>query len=398
MIALKTTLTSLLAAAILVPVPTAAQTHRDSWQRTADVAVALGAVPGAHVADIGAGDGYFTRYLQEAVGSGGRVYAVDISRETVARLRGRLDVAGARNVDVILGAPDDPRLPFGSLDGALIVNAYHEFTEYVAMLEAIRQALKPGGRLVIVDNPPDDPASTRNEQTAAHNIDIGLVSAELRDAGFVTLHQDSEFIADSADGHNHRMWLLSVRRPLQDPLMERFPDAAAGPEGQFACPFPADHDALAERPSPADSVETRLAATRVKVCYSRPSMRGRTIMGGLVPFGEPWRTGANEATVLRTDRPVSVGDIRLEPGWYSLYTVPEPDAWTVVLNRLPDRMGIPIDDWVRSHDVGRLTVPVESTGQRVERLTIRFEPVGADSAALIIEWERTRARIPVAVM
>jgi predicted methyltransferase len=389
---------SLAAALLAAGAPTAASqdddAHRDAFQRVTDVATALGAVPGAYVADVGAGNGYFTHRLRAAVGAEGRVYAVDISRSTVARLRNVLDRVGTRNVDVILGEPDDPRLPFGSLDGALIVNAYHEMAEYSSMLGAIRDALRPGGRLVILDNPPNDSAASRDSQTEGHQIHIGLVAAELRNAGFELLREDPGFIQDTTDGHRHRMWLLAARRPLHDPPTQRLP-GAAGPDGLFGCPFPASPAALAQRLSPPDSAETRIGGGRVKVCYSRPSMRDRIVMGGVIPFGTPWGTGANEATVLRTDRSLSVGDVRLEPGWYSLYTVPDSVTWTVVLNGLAARNGSPIDDWVRSHDVGRFAVPVEETDQPIEQLTLRFEPEGAAAAALIIEWERTRVRVPV---
>jgi len=386
-----------LTALVAGPAPAMAQeddAHRDAWQRVADVAAALGAVPGAHVADLGAGGGYFTHRLLARTGPQGRVYAVDISRSAVARLRAVLDRQGTRNADVILGRPDDPRLPFGSLDGALIVNAYHEMTEYPAMLEAIREALRPGGRLVILDNPPGDTAASRDAQTERHQIHLGLVAAEVRDAGFELLRSDPDFVADSADGHRHREWLLAARRPLHDPPVHRLPGAPAGPEGLFACPFPASRTALAERLSPPDSAETQVGGGRIKVCYSRPGMRGRTIMGGVVSFGAPWATGANEATVIRTERALSLGDVRLEPGWYSLYAVPQSDAWTVVVNRLAARNSAPIDEWVRSHDVGRITAPVETVDQPLERLTLRFEPQDA-AAVLIIEWERTRVRIPV---
>jgi predicted methyltransferase len=400
-----TTLTTLLAGALLAGALLAAgapdaagqdgASHRDDFQRPADVAAVLGAGPGAHVADIGAGGGYFTQHLRRTVGPEGRIYAVDISRDAVTRLRGVLDLEGVRNVDVILGEPDDPRLPFGSLDGALIVNAYHEMTEYRAMLDAIREALRPGGRLVILDKPPSDPGASRAAQTGDHQLHIALAAGDLRDAGFEIVREDPGFIQDTTGGHDHRMWLIGARRPLEDPVIQRFPGAPAGTAGSFACPFPGPAGALAERLSPPDSAEAVVGGARVKVCYSRPSMRGRAIMGELVPFDEPWRTGADEATVLRTDRPLDVGGVRLEPGWYSVYTVPGRDAWTVVLNRLADRAGVPIDDWVRAHDVGRLTLPVEPTSEPVEALTLRFDPTGAGPATLVLEWERTRVRVPV---
>lgn len=370
--------------------------HRDAYQRVPDVASALGARPGAHVADVGAGGGYFTHHLRRAVGEIGRVYAVDIAQTQVARLRHDLDLAGARNVDVILGEPDDPKLPYGSLDGALIVNAYHEMTEYPEMLAALRASLRPGGRLVILDNPPPDSIADRDGQTERHEIRIDIVADELAQAGFEVLERDARFIDDLHDDHRHRMWLLVSRRPLQDPQPARLPGAPPGPDGLFACSFPrAGMESLADRRSPADSAETRLGSTRVKLCYGRPAARGRAIMGDLVPFGEPWRMGADEATALRVERPVRLGDVRLEPGWYSLYATPEPDAWTVTVNRIADRNGLIIDEWVRAHDVGSFTVPVERTGDHVESLTMRFEPGGAESALLLIEWERTRVRVPV---
>jgi hypothetical protein len=228
------------------------------------------------------------------------------------------------------------------------------------------------------------------------------VAGELTEAGFEVVEQDPAFVSHAEESHEHVMWLLVARRPLRDPPVERLPGAPQGPDGLFACPFTAGSEALAARLSPPDSVESRVGPARVKVCYSRPARRGREVMGDLVPFGTPWRTGANEPTVLRTDRPISVGDVRLEPGWYSLYTVPEPDAWTVVVNRLPDwdpMAMMVIDEWVRSHDVGRFTVPAEHTARPIESLTMRFEATsaGGSAASLVIEWEETRVRVPIRV-
>lgn len=386
-----------MSALLLTPDAAASQDRpqRDAWQRVPAVLEALGAGPGAHLADIGAGGGYFTHHLRRAVGVEGRVYAVDISRSSVARLRAELDRLGVQNVDVILGEPDDPRLPFGSLDGALIVNSYHEMTEYRAMLAGIRSALRPGGRLVILDNPARDPGSSREAQTERHELHIDLAARELLEAGFEVVDQDPLFIVGTEEGTGPRMWLLTSARPVLDPPTQRLEGAPAGRAGLFACPFREPPEALAERLSPPDSAETRLGAARVKVCYSRPAARGRAIMGELVPFRTPWRAGANEATVLRTDRPVRVGDVHLEPGWYSLYIVPDPEEWTVVVNRLADRDGVPIDEWVRSHDVGRITAAVEDPGSLVEDLTVRFESEARESAWMVIEWERSRVRVPV---
>src|SRR5262245_42022559 len=99
--------------------------QREAWQRVGDILRAMDARPGATVADIGAGDGFFTSRLAAAVGPSGRVYAVDISDSALERLRKRLDEQAIRNVTVINGTTADPRLPAGLLDAALIVNAYH---------------------------------------------------------------------------------------------------------------------------------------------------------------------------------------------------------------------------------------------------------------------------------
>ena len=156
---------------------------RDAWQRPSEVLDALGARAGARVADIGSGSGYFTVRLAERVGRGGRVYAVDVDRAALDRLRERVSRDGLGQVEVVLGEGGDPRLPSG-LDAVLIVDAYHEFREYEAMLQAICRALVPGGRLVIIDGeaPGDRP---RTEYHRLHRIPSEVVQQEVLRHGFV---------------------------------------------------------------------------------------------------------------------------------------------------------------------------------------------------------------------
>src|SRR5690606_8924513 len=85
--------------------------------------------------------------------------------------------------------------------------------------------------------------------------------------------------------------------------------------------------------SPRDTARASIAGANVMIDYGRPSARGRTVMGGLVPYNDVWRTGANAATQLITDAPLRVGDVRLEPGSYSLFTVPRRGAWDLIINR-----------------------------------------------------------------
>lgn len=151
----------------------------------------------------------------------------------------------------------------------------------------------------------------------------------------------------------------------------------------------------AERPSPLDSTKLAVGDREVTLCYGRPSARERDIMGGLVPWGEPWRLGADEPTTIHTPVGLFLGEVPLEPGSYSLYVVPEPDRWTVYVNDEWRRWGIPIDDGVRASELGSLTVHPEPTRDHVETLQARFEPPDSTPAELVFEWERTRIRIPV---
>jgi hypothetical protein len=157
----------------------------------------------------------------------------------------------------------------------------------------------------------------------------------------------------------------------------------------------ADRAAAAERASPLGETDFTLGGEEAKICYGRPSVRGREIMGELVPFGRPWRLGANEATALHLPFAAVVGGLVLEPGSYSLYAIPGESEWTFVVNTNFERWGIPIDDEVMATDAGRFTCPASATEGPVERLTFRWEPEGAARGELVMEWENTRVGIPI---
>jgi ubiquinone/menaquinone biosynthesis C-methylase UbiE len=147
--------------------------------------------------------------LAKEVGATGRVCAVDISERALSQLRRLVEDEGLENVEVVRGEFDDPKLPQGSLDAVLVVNAYHEMTEYEAMLAGMLDALKPGGRLVMLDHIPSDPSESRGQQTADHDIGIDIVEREIQEAGFEMLERYEEF-ADG--GRNTRQWMLVARR------------------------------------------------------------------------------------------------------------------------------------------------------------------------------------------
>ena len=124
---------------------------RDLWQRPDQIMDALGIADASVVADIGAGSGWFTIRLARRVGPRGLVYAEDVQKEMINAILRRVGREGFNNVQARLGSNNDPRLPPASLDAALMVDAYHEVADRVTMLANLAKALKPGGRLGIVD-------------------------------------------------------------------------------------------------------------------------------------------------------------------------------------------------------------------------------------------------------
>ena len=176
-------------------------------------------------------------------------------------------------------------------------------------------------------------------------------------------------------------------------------DAAPPPAQQQASVSctPSPNMPVAGRPSAYDSTAVTLGGSTALVCYGRPSMRGRTIFGGLVPYDTIWRTGANEPTIIHLPFAASIAGIAVEPGSYSLYTVPGRQQWQVIVNRSTSQWGIEnqYNAAVRAQEVGRATVPVEQTTAPVETFAIRSEPGGGNAASLVLEWENSRIRVPI---
>src|SRR5687768_8349392 len=186
--------------------------RREHWQRVPDIFAALGVKPGSRIADLGSGDGWLTLQLARELGPSGRVFAVDISESALNRLRETVAKDALRNVEIVLAADDDPRLPVGTLDGVVILNAYHEVTKRVPVLEGVRRALKPGGVLVIVDNLPTDSTWTREQQAARHGLGLDFARAELEAQGFDIVSTDPKFI-DNRNGDHRQQWMI-VARPV----------------------------------------------------------------------------------------------------------------------------------------------------------------------------------------
>lgn len=164
-----------------------------------------------------------------------------------------------------------------------------------------------------------------------------------------------------------------------------------------ACITSASAGSLAKRASPLDSVAFELGSARVKICYGRPSARGRTMIGGAsVPLGKLWRTGANEPTMLHTTGPIVVAGVKLDPGTYSLYTVPDKEQWTIILNRSTTQWGDEgsYSESIKKEEVGRGYAGASPLPEHVEQFTIRAETKGG-YGALVMEWENTKVVIPL---
>ncbi len=163
---------------------------RDAKLQTDRVLDLLGIKPGSHVADIGAGSGWFSVRAARRVGKTGTVQAVEINRAYLRYIRRRAAKENLPNIHTILGRPDNPLLPKRSIDAAVLLKTYHEVAQPVALLRHVREALRPGGRLAIID---------RNGIGTDHGLNADVVIKEAAEAGFVLDSQHDFVKAEDLD-------------------------------------------------------------------------------------------------------------------------------------------------------------------------------------------------------
>jgi predicted methyltransferase len=199
------------------------ESEREKTERVPDILAALGVKDGAHVADVGSADGFYTLRIAKAVAPTGKAYAIDIEQKSLDKLRERAQKEAIANVEIILSEPADPKLPPGALDAVLIRNAYHEMIAYRDILKGVMSGLKPGGLLVvsegISDNLLDKP---REQQVKEHYIAPGIVEAELREAGFEIVGRDDAFTRFTGRTVVGGYWLIRARRPSGGGLQVRW--------------------------------------------------------------------------------------------------------------------------------------------------------------------------------
>jgi hypothetical protein len=145
--------------------------------------------------------------------------------------------------------------------------------------------------------------------------------------------------------------------------------------------------------SPRDTVRAEFAGAHLLVDYGRPSQRGRTILGGIVPWGQVWRTGANAATQFETDRDLVIGGTPIKAGKYTLWTLPAESGTQLIVNAETGQWGT---DYNASHDVAHIPVRTASLGAPVEQFTIALEPAAA-GGTLRMQWGTTEWTVPVEV-
>jgi Protein of unknown function (DUF2911) len=148
--------------------------------------------------------------------------------------------------------------------------------------------------------------------------------------------------------------------------------------------------------SPPKSTALTVAGDHITIDYYAPSMHGRKIMGGLVPYGEVWCTGANWATKITTQAGLSVNGLKLPKGSYSIWTLPNEKEWMLIINKETGQFHL---DYDQSKDFGRVKMNLKTLDRPVETFTIQLRPGAApNQGVLALMWERTEASVPFTVL
>jgi Protein of unknown function (DUF2911) len=130
----------------------------------------------------------------------------------------------------------------------------------------------------------------------------------------------------------------------------------------------------------------------VTINYSRPSMRNRKIFGGLVPYGQVWRTGANAATSLKTDMNLTIGGASVPAGSYTLYTIPNESGWKLIINKQTGQWGT---DYEEKEDLARVDMKVATNATPTEQFTISLDKTGASAATVKLDWASTTTSVAI---
>jgi hypothetical protein len=147
--------------------------------------------------------------------------------------------------------------------------------------------------------------------------------------------------------------------------------------------------------SPRMTTSVTISGKKITVGYGAPSMRGRKVMGGLVPYGEVWCAGANDATSLDTEADLDINGMKVPKGSYTLWTLPNRDEWLLIVNK---QTGQWHTDYRERYDLGRVKMNVRTLSQPVERM--KFDLIGASGnrGTLTLSWETTEVSVPITIL
>ncbi len=171
---------------------------------------------------------------------------------------------------------------------------------------------------------------------------------------------------------------------------------AAALAAVLAVPGAALVAAQQKRASPHETVKAVIDGANVSITYGRPYVKGRKVFGGLVPYGQVWRTGADEATILETDKALMIGPLHVNPGKVSLYSLVDDKTWKLVVNRQVGQWGT---EYAQGQDMGRVDMKVETLPKPVEQFTIAIDKNPAGKGGILtMQWETRKATLPFGTM
>ena len=147
--------------------------------------------------------------------------------------------------------------------------------------------------------------------------------------------------------------------------------------------------------SPACTLKQRVGLTDIEIDYSRPGVKNRTIFGGIVPYGQVWRTGANAATKITFSTPVNLNGNDIPAGTYALFTIPGEDEWTVIINKGAAQWGA--FQYDEKADVARFKVTPVELAEQIETFTIEFNRIRDDSAEINLVWDQTVVPVKIEI-
>jgi len=147
--------------------------------------------------------------------------------------------------------------------------------------------------------------------------------------------------------------------------------------------------------SPPTSTSVTIDGKTIKIDYGAPSARGRKVMGGLVPYGEVWCTGANDQTSIMTEADLDINGMKLPKGNYTLYTLPNEKEWKLIINKQTGQFHT---EYHPDRDFGRVPMNIKSLPEPVETLKFMLTNAGGDKGTLAIAWEKTEVSVPFTVL